>query len=277
MKTNLWLALLAVSGLVFAQEAAPEAPADPRPVVGPGYEDTPLIPGTEWRVHDNRRPHPPVVAPGREPGAPPADAIVLFDGTDFSQWVGTKGEVTWKLEDGYMEVVKKAGAIRTRETFGSCQLHVEWAAPNPPKGESQGRGNSGVFLMGGYEIQVLDCYENKTYADGQTASLYGQTPPLVNVCRAPGEWQTYDIIFTAPVFKDGQLVSPAYVTLLHNGVLVHNHVPLMGRTSHKNLAKYTPHGPKGPISLQDHGDPVRFRNIWVRPLPCPAEEAARQE
>jgi hypothetical protein len=267
MRINLWLALLTVSGFVYAQEAAPAAPADPRPVVGPGYEDTAMIPGTEWRVHDNRRPHPAIVAPGKEPGAPPADAIVLFDGTDFSQWVGAKGEVTWKIVDDYMEAVSKAGTIRTKDSFGSCQLHIEWASPNPPKGESQGRGNSGVFLMGCYEIQVLDSYENATYADGQAAALYGQTPPMVNACRAPGEWQTYDIIFTAPVFEDGKLVSPAYVTLLHNGVLVHNHVALLGRTSHKSLAKYTPHGPAAPISLQDHGNPVRFRNIWIRPLP----------
>lgn len=274
MTRNLWLALLLVSSVALAQEAAPEAPADPRPVVGPGYDDTPLIPGTEWRVHDNRRPHPPVVAPGSEPGAPPADAMVLFDGSGFDHWVGSKGPVEWKLVDDYMEVVKKAGAIRTRESFGSCQLHIEWASPDPPSGNSQGRGNSGVFLMGRYEVQILDSHENPTYADGQAAALYGQAPPLANASRPPGEWQTYDIFFTAPVFKDGELVSPAYVTVLHNGVLVHNHVPLLGRTSHKRVAQYAPHGPAAPVSLQDHGDPVRFRNIWIRPLPCPAAEAA---
>jgi len=277
MKTNLWsaLCLLAPFSLAWGQDAPPAAPAapaatvapaDPRPIMGPGYDNTPLIPGTDWRVHDNRRPHPAVVTPGTD-GSAPSDAVVLFDGTDFSHWLGPKGEPTWKLENGYMEVANKGGQIRSKEEFGDCQLHVEWASPNPPKGESQGRGNSGVFLMGCYEIQVLDCFENKTYADGQTASLYGQTPPQVNVCRAPGEWQSYDIIFTAPVFKDGKLESPAYVTMLHNGVLVHNHVALIGRTAHKNLAKYTPHGAKGPISLQDHGNPVRYRNIWVRPLP----------
>ena len=271
-KTNLWLAFCLVIPfcMAFGQEPAkPEAkPVDPRPVVGPGYDNTPLIPGTEWRVHDNRRPHPKIVAPGTTNSSAPADAVVLFDGTDYSQWVGSKGPVTWKIVDGHMEAVKKAGAIRTKEQFGSCQLHVEWAAPNPPKGASQGRGNSGVFLMGCYEIQVLDSYNNKTYADGQTAALYGQTPPQVNVCRPPGEWQTYDIIFTAPVFKDKKLVTPAYVTLLHNGVLVHSHVALMGRTSHKKMATYRPHGPKGPISLQDHGNPVLYRNIWIRPLPA---------
>ena len=274
MKTTPRFASLLVFGvgMLFAQEppAAPAAAADPRPVVGPGYEDTPMIPGTEWRVHDNRRPHPPVVKPGDNGGAP-GDAIVLFDGTDLSQWLGGKGEATWKVENGYMEAVKKAGSIRTKEEFGSCQLHIEWAAPNPPKGTNQDRGNSGVILMGRYEIQVLDSYESKTYADGQAAALYGQTPPMANVCRAPGEWQTYDIIFTAPVFKEGKLASPAYVTLLHNGVLVHNHVALLGRTSHKKIAPYAPHGPKAPLSLQDHAHPVRYRNIWIRPLPEPAE------
>jgi hypothetical protein len=275
MKTKLWLALCVIAPFgLMAQDAAKapaaDAAADPRPIVGPGYDNTPLIPGTDWHVHDNRRPHPKVITPGTNNSAP-SDAVVLFDGTDLSQWLGSKGPATWKVENGYMEAVKKAGTIRTKEQFGSCQLHVEWAAPNPPKGESQGRGNSGVFLMGCYEIQVLDCYNNVTYADGQTASLYGQTPPQVNACRPPGEWQTYDIIFTAPVFEGKELVSPAYVTLFHNGVLVHNHVKLLGRTTHKHAPKYTPHGPKGPICLQDHGNPVRYRNIWIRPLPAPAE------
>jgi hypothetical protein len=275
MKTKLWLALCALVplGLLFGQEAAkaPAAAADPRPVVGPGYDDTPFLPGDKWRVHDNRRPHPKVVTPGTTNSAPPSDAIVLFDGTDFSHWLGAKGPVTWKIQDGYMEAVKKAGTIRTKDQFGSCQLHIEWATPNPPKGDSQGRGNSGVFLMGCYEIQVLDSYNNPTYADGQAASVYGQTPPQVNVCRPPGEWQTYDILFTAPVFKDKELVSPGYVTVLQNGVVVQNHVKILGRTMHKKLAKYTPHGPKGPLCLQDHGNPTRYRNIWVRPLPADGE------
>jgi hypothetical protein len=174
----------------------------------------------------------------------------------------------WKIQDGYMEAVRKAGTIRTKDQFGSCQLHIEWATPNPPKGDSQGRGNSGVFLMGCYEIQVLDSYKNPTYSDGQAAAVYGQTPPQVNVCRPPGEWQAYDIIFTAPVFKGKELVSPAYVTVLQNGVVVQNHVKILGRTMHKHLAKYTPHAPKGPLCLQDHGNPIRYRNIWVRPLPA---------
>jgi len=255
---------------VGAQEAAAPA-ADERPVVGPGYDDTPMIPGSEWRVHDNRRPHPPVVNPDEAeraelPTTPPDDAIVLFDGTDLSAWRKDNGEpASWKVTDGYMEAVKKGGSIRTRADFGSCILHVEWASPNPPKGDSQNRGNSGVFLMGRYEIQVLDSYESLTYADGQCAALYGQKPPDVNVCRKPGEWQTYDITFAAPQFAGDTLVKPAVVTLYHNGVLVHDKIELMGATAHKNVAKYSPHG-KGPISLQDHGSPIRYRNIWIKPL-----------
>jgi hypothetical protein len=195
---------------------------------------------------------------------------VLFGGTDLAQWRDSKGQPSgWKVEDGCMVVPPKGtsggGDTVTRNEFGDCQLHVEWATPTPPTGASQGRGNSGVFF-GRYEIQVLDSYENVTYADGQAAALYGQYPPLVNACRKPGEWQTYDIIFIAPRFKDGQLESPAYVSLFHNGVLVHHRTPLLGTTSHKALPKYTPHGPKVPIRLQDHGNPVRYRNIWVREL-----------
>lgn len=265
----LWTVLAAV---VWAQvPAAPAAAPAPAagPTRGPGYTDTPFLPGDQWRVHDAARPRPPVVAPAPagEPVPPPADAIVLFDGTDLSKWQNPKGEPAgWKVENGYVEIVKKAGDIQTREAFGSCQLHLEWMAPNPPSGKDQGRGNSGVFLMGRYELQVLDCYDNLTYADGQTAALYGQTPPLVNVCRPPGEWQTYDVVFAAPVFEGGKVAQPAYVTLFHNGVLVHHHVALLGSTSHKRLPAYSPHPAKGPIRLQDHGSPVRFRNLWIRPL-----------
>jgi hypothetical protein len=261
------LTLVAVSDLA----AAPAATGD-RPVVGPGYDNTPFLPDSEWRVHDNRRPHPPVVDPGTassqaQPGRPPADAVVLFDGTDLSQWLGPKNEAPkWQLVDGAMQAVKKAGSIQTRELFGSCQLHVEWAAPKPPTGDSQGRGNSGVFLMGRYEIQVLDSYDNPTYADGQAASLYGQKPPDVNACRQPGEWQSYDIVFEAPVFAGDKVVKPAFVTVFHNGVLVHHHIELLGASTHKKVPQYRPHPPKGPIQLQDHGNPVRYRNIWIRPL-----------
>ncbi len=165
-----------------------------------------------------------------------------------------------------MIVAGGTGDIQTKQHFGDCQLHIEWAAPVEVKGESQGRGNSGVFLMGRYEIQVLDCYSNVTYADGATAAIYGQYPPLVNACRKPGEWQTYDIFFVAPRFEGEKLVSPAYVTVIHNGVLVHHHQELLGSTGHKILPSYEPHPPKGPIRLQDHGNPVRYRNIWIRDL-----------
>lgn len=233
-----------------------------------GYDDTPFLPGSKYRVHDADRPHPRVVVPGARPGDPPSDAVVLFDGTDLSGWVSVKdgGEARWKVEDGYVEVVPGTGNIRTKDEFGDCQLHIEWAAPAEVRGESQGRGNSGVFLMGLYEIQVLDCYGNPTYADGWTAAIYGQYPPLVSACRRPGEWQTYDIIWETPRFEDGRLVRPAYLTLIHNGVVVHNHTELMGPTGHRIVPQYRSHPPVGPLMLQDHGDPVRFRNIWYRPL-----------
>jgi hypothetical protein len=213
---------------------------------------------------------PPVVDPG--PAGPPlpapADAVVLFDGKDLSKWETAKGEpAKWKVENGYAEVTKGGGGIRTRQGFGDCQLHVEWASPEVVAGSSQGRGNSGVFLMDIYEVQVLDCFQNKTYADGMTASLYGQYPPLVNACRKPGEWQTYDIVFHAPRFdKEGNLLRPARFTVFHNGLLVQDNEELTGPTVHKARPPYAAHADKLPISLQDHGNPVRFRNIWVREL-----------
>jgi len=241
-----------------------------------GYTDTPMLPGGKWHVHDPNRPQPEVVKPGtfstqKKPGKAPSDAIVLFNGEDLSKWRTGNGEPSgWKIEDGAMVVPPKGtangGDIWTKEEFGDCQLHVEWATPEPPKGQSQERGNSGIFFFGIYELQVLDCYENKTYPDGQAAALYGQQPPLVNASRKAGDWQVYDIAFTAPRFKDGKLESPAYVTIFHNGVLVQNHVALLGATGHRSLAAYSPHAAKGPLNLQDHNDPVRFRNIWVRPL-----------
>jgi hypothetical protein len=199
-------------------------------------------------------------------GRPPSDAVVLFDGTDLSKWTGKDGEAKWKVENGYMEVVPGTGGIETKDAFGDCQLHVEWAEPTVIKGEGQGRGNSGVFLMGKYEIQVLDCYENPTYPDGTTGGIYGQYPPLVNACRKPGEWQTYDIIWVGPRFEDGKLVSPAKVTVIMNGVVIHHCKELQGPTQHRQLAEYVEHPATGPLSLQDHGDLVRFRNIWYRPL-----------
>lgn len=238
-----------------------------------GYDDTPFLPDSKWRVHDGNRPQPRVVTPGTfstqdQPGVPPSDAVILFDGTDLSQWISSRdrGEARWKVENGYMEVVAGTGDIETKEHFGDCQLHLEWCAPTMVRGEGQGRGNSGVFLMGLYEIQVLDCYQNPTYPDGTTAAIYGQYPPLVNACRKPGEWQTYDIIWEAPRFEGDRLVRPAYVTVLHNGIVVHNHTPLFGPTTHRQILPYRPHPPVGPLRLQDHGDPVRFRNIWYRVL-----------
>lgn len=237
-----------------------------------GYDDTPLLPGSRYKVHDGARPQPRIVTPGTEstqdaPGDVPSDAVVLFDGADGSGWLHADGSaLKWKIANGYMEVVPGTGSIQSREHFGDCQLHVEWAAPAQVKGDSQGRGNSGVFLMGRYEIQVLDCYDNPTYADGTTAAIYGQCPPLVNACRGPGRWQTYDIVWAAPRFDRERLVSPARATVLHNGVVVHHDKELIGPTTHRQVLPYAPHPPVGPLVLQDHGDLVRFRNIWYRPL-----------
>jgi hypothetical protein len=228
-----------------------------------------------WLIHDMNRPAPAVIEPGTEstpskPGTAPSDAIVLFDGKDLSQWTDTKGNPTkWILGDGYMECVKDSGYIQSKRQFGSCQLHVEFATPATVKGSSQGRGNSGVFLMGQYEVQVLDSYDNKTYADGQCSALYGRAVPLANACRKPGEWQSYDIIFHRPNFEGNKVVRKPTFTILHNGVLVHDHVVLQGGTGWDGphaISDFMPHGDKGPISLQDHGNPVRYRNIWVREL-----------
>jgi hypothetical protein len=227
-------------------------------------------PSDKWEIHDLNRPLPPVVDPG--PAGPPApvpsDAVVLFDGRDLSQWqVADGGPAKWKVEEGYAEVVAKTGSIRTKMRFGDCQLHIEWAAPAVVSGDGQERGNSGVFLMDTYEVQVLDCYNNKTYADGMAAAVYGQYPPLVNACRKPGEWQTYDILFHRPRFDGaGQVTSPARMTVLHNGVLVQDNVELSGPTAHKARPPYKAHPDKLPLSLQDHGNPVRYRNIWIRQL-----------
>ncbi|MDA8743635.1 DUF1080 domain-containing protein [Rubripirellula amarantea] len=203
---------------------------------------------------------PRVVDPGESDDAPPSDAIVLFDGSDLSEWENAE---TWKIEDGAMVVGSKA--IVSKQSFGDIQLHAEWSAPTPAKGEGQGRGNSGIFLMNRYEIQVLDSFENPTYFDGQAGGIYKQTPPAVNATRPPGQWNTYDIFWTAPRFnEDGSLKSPAYITAVHNGVLIQNHFELKGDTPYNRPPKYTAHPEKGPIGIQDHGNPVKFRNIWVR-------------
>src|SRR6267378_5254250 len=228
---------------------------------------------SRWKIHDTDRPLPPVIDAGTpstqdSPGRPPSDAVVLFDGKDLSKWAHKDGSAAkWKVESGYFEVVPKTGYIYTREAFGDCQLHVEFAEPIPAKGENQDRGNSGVFLQGLYETQVLDSYQSKTYADGQAGAIYGQYPPLVNAARPPGQWQSYDIVFHGPRFdKGGKLLRPARVTVLHNGVLVQDNVELSGPTAHKARPPYSPQPEKLPLALQDHSNPVRFRNIWIREL-----------
>lgn len=225
-----------------------------------------------WKPNDEKRPVPPVIEPGTAstpdtPGRPPSDATLLFDGKDLSQWQSEDGQpAKWKVAEGYMEVVAHTGNIHTRQGFGDCQLHVELREPVPATGEGQERGNSGVFLMGLYEVQVLDSYQNKTYADGEAAALYGQFPPQVNASRPPGEWQTYDIIFHAPHFVNGKVLRPARFTVFHNGVLAQDNVELSGPTAHHERPAYKPTPDKLPLGLQDHGDPVRFRNIWIREL-----------
>jgi hypothetical protein len=224
----------------------------------------------QWPVHDQTRPAPPVVTPGVPVPVtrPPSDAVVLFDGTSLDAWQTARGEAPrWRIGDGYVEVVARTGAIQTRQAFGDVQLHIEWATPATSTGTGQGFGNSGVFFMGRYEVQVLNSHQNPTYPDGQAASLYGQFPPLVNASRPPGEWQTYDIVFRAPRFReDGSLLRPARVTVFHNGVLVQDNQELTGPTAHQARPPYGRHADRLPLSLQDHGDPVRFRNIWIREL-----------
>ncbi len=239
-----------------------------------GYDDTPMLPGQKYRVHDSSRPHPPVVTPAAEPGAPPSDAIVLFDGKDLSQWEskvsnskhGRNGAPEWKVEKGYLEVVPLTGDLVTKQSFGDIQLHGEWQEPEDVTGAGQSRGNSGFWFQSRYEVQVLDSFNAPTYADGQAGAVYGQWPPLVNPVKAPGKWQAYDIIFEAPRFEGEKLVKPAYVTVTLNGVVVQNHQAYLGATVHRKVAAYTPHPPMQPLMLQNHNSKVRFRNIWVRPL-----------
>ncbi len=217
-------------------------------------QDGEYLSGIKW-------PEPPIVTPGKTNADPPSDAVILFDGKDLSAWEnGDK----WNVKDGV--AIVGHGDIKTKQSFGDCQLHIEWSAPVPATGTSQGRGNSGVFLQDRYELQVLDSYDNKTYFDGQASAIYKQTPPMVNAMRPPGEWNTYDIVWNAPKFKeDGSLESPAYITVLHNGVLTLNHFAVEGPTPFNQAPKYEKHG-KAPIHLQDHGNAVRYRNIWVREI-----------
>jgi hypothetical protein len=267
------LTLLAAASVVpaLAQTAMPKPKIQEIVIDGvAGFQDTPMQPDGLWHVHDPARPQPPIVTSGTfsENATPPSDAIVLFDGKDLSQWRDKKtGEAApWTIEDGVM--VSAKDDIQTTNQFGDIQLHLEFREPTPPTGDGQGRGNSGVFFMGQYEIQVLDCYDNKTYADGATAGIYGQHPPLANACRPPGEWQTYDIIFNVPHFgANGELLSPAYATVFHNGVVAQNHQAVRGATNWRVPGTYTPHGPTGPLALQYHNNRVAFRNVWVRPVP----------
>jgi hypothetical protein len=271
MKPAIALSSVAIVILFGPFTSSPEA-ADGQNKIG--YRDTPMLPGGQWHVHDSERPQPVAVTPGA-PSAPdsqgkaPSDALVLFDGTDLSRWEGLNGgPANWKVENGYMEVLPASGDIQTKQLFGDCQLHVEWATPNPPAGDIMNRGNSGVFLFGQYEIQVFESYPEQRgiYADGQAGAVYGQYPPLVNACRKPGEWQCFDILFTAPRFDGQKLLTPAFVTVLHNGIVVHNHTAILGSTGHRILPQYTPQGPQGPVRLQAHGNPVRYRNIWIRAM-----------
>jgi hypothetical protein len=236
-----------------------------------GYKDTPMIPGTKWHVHDGDRPQPKIVTPSEkfsQMANAPSDAIVLFDGKDLSRWQKSSGgEANWIVENGYMETKPKSGMIRTKDTFGDFQLHLEFATPEKVEGTGQGRGNNGLNIFGRYEIQILDSYQNKTYPDGQAGAIYGQFPPLVNASKGPGEWQTYDVIFEAPRWNEqGELTRKASITLLHNGVIVHNKRELHGGTTHQKIVPYRKHAETGFIELYEHGNPVRFRNIWIRPL-----------
>jgi hypothetical protein len=237
-----------------------------------GYTDTPQLPGQTWKVHDAARPHPKKVTPGLPllQEAPPSDAVVLFDGKDLSHWngsfLGKLGAPKWKVENGYMEIVPRSGRLVTKEKFGDCQLHVEWMIPKNVQGAGQSRGNSGVELMMRYEVQVLESFENLTYADGQAASMYGVWPPLVNANLPQGEWNVYDIYFEAPRFDGDKVAKPGYMTIVHNGILVHHHQQILGTTIHRRVAQYTPHAPEESLSLQDHDQTVRYRNIWIRRL-----------
>jgi len=266
----------ALSCLAFAAAFSATAFAEP----GLGYEDTPIIPGTQWHVHDGLRPQPRIVTPGAtfsDLAPPPSDAVVLFDGKDLSQWESLDGhEPSWKIVDGVLEVVPANGQhhLKTKTRFPDFQLHVEFATPAEVKGDGQYRGNSGILINGMYEVQILDSFNNPTYPDGQAGALYGQTPPLVNASKPPGAWQTYDIAFESPRWDAaGNLVTKAVVTVIQNGILVQNHREFFGSTDgingipHKSLGAYhAPHPPEVVIELQEHKNPVRFRNIWIRPI-----------
>ncbi len=262
VKRIAWGAALAAAVAAGSPAAAQEKP---------GFKDTPTLPDGKWKVHDADRPYPTMVTPGAVPGAPPSDAVVLFDGKSLDAW--QPQAKPWIVKDGAVTVAPRAegapeNALVSKQSFGDVQLHLEFRSPNPPEKSSQDRGNSGIWFMQRYEIQILDGYDNPTYADGTVGAIYGWKPPLVNPSRRPGEWQSYDVVFERPHFgPDGKLRRPAYVTAFLNGVLVQNRQPWLGTTIWRKVAQYQPHGDAAPIQLQDHNSPVSFRNIWVRPLP----------
>jgi hypothetical protein len=272
-------AVLGCSAILIAQQQSPSAPGtQPRQqgqVLGPegevwGFSNLAEIPGTPWRIHDDKRPQPRVVTPGATSGDAPSDAIILFDGKDLSKWVlrsrtGAVSDAQWAVHDGIFES-GPGGSISTRDSFGDVQLHIEFATPVKAMGTSQNRGNSGVIFMGQYEIQILDSVNNRTYADGMAAAIYGEWPPLVNVARKPGEWQVYDIVFEAPKFDGDKLVAPGYFTVLWNGVLVHNRKQISGPTALLTLHQYKAHEAELPLTLQNHNNAVLFRNVWIRRL-----------
>jgi hypothetical protein len=274
---------LLLVGLLAATLAAAQTPPAPQkkapntipPEAGDdvrGYNDTPQIPGQKWKVHDLERPRPVKVTPAPYvEEKPPADAIVLFDGKDLSKWMtagrgGAQTEPKWKVENGYIEIVPRTGRLVTKEKFGDCQLHVEWQVPSTAVGNGQAIGNSGIELMTRYEVQVLESNSHLTYADGGAGAIYGVWAPLANPSRPMGEWNVYDIFFEAPKFEDGKMVKPAYMTVMFNGVLVQNHKDFLGTTIWRRVGTYTAHAAEEPLSLQDHSQPVRFRNIWIRKL-----------
>lgn len=266
MKSATTIAILA-----FAINTASAAEAEkPSPT---GYSDTPVIPGSTWKVHDIDRPAPKAVSPGEKLGDAPADAIVLFDGKNTDSLIAKDkktGETIacpWQIENG--ELLVNGGDCWTKAEFASCQFHIEWKSEPHTKGNSQKKGNAGVFFMDRYESQMLDCDNNPTYADGMTGAIYGQTPPMVNAVKKAGEWQTYDIVFTAPKLDGTKVVEPAHITTFVNGVCVQNHTLIQGPTKHKNITNYEGEFPtSAPIRIQDHKNepPVRLRNIWIRPL-----------
>jgi hypothetical protein len=256
--------VLGLSALAHAQNHELVQAQDGSGIVG--YKDTPVQPWSGFHVHDPDRPAPPVVTPPKSTDADavptaPSDAIVLFNGEGLDAWKPNR----WKVEEGCM--IATEGPMATKEEFGDCQLHVEWLVPVEPAESMWNRGNNGLFLLGAIEVQIFDSHGTKIYPDGQAAAIYAQTPPMVNACRPPGQWQTYDIVFTAPRFDDaGNVSAPARITMLHNGVLVHNNQEIYGHTPHVGMASYDGIKPKGPIALGAHHCPVRFRNLWIRPL-----------